>query len=56
MQNEVDKGTVNHGDKLIGVQFVSDVDIDLFAVRRDANVTLEIFFFVVAVVSMGPGD
>ena len=35
MQNEVDNGIANDGDKLMEVQFVSDVDIDLFAARGD---------------------
>ena len=35
MQNEVDNGIANDGDKLMEVQFVSDVDIDLFATRGD---------------------
>ena len=35
MQNEVDNGIANDGDKLMEVQFVSDVDIDLFATRDD---------------------
>ena len=35
MQIEADKGIVNDGDKLIDVQFVLDVDISLFAARRD---------------------
>ncbi|CAH3129763.1 unnamed protein product, partial [Pocillopora meandrina] len=35
LQNEVDNGIANDGDKLMEVQFVSDVDIDLFATRGD---------------------
>ena len=35
MQSEVDKGIINNGDRLIDVQFVSDVDIELFEERRD---------------------
>ena len=35
MQNEVDNGIANDGDKLMEVHFVSDVDIDLFATRGD---------------------
>ena len=35
MQNEVDNGIANDGDKLMEVQFVSDVHIDLFATRGD---------------------
>lgn len=35
LQNEVDNGIANDGDKLMEVQFVSDVDIDLFAARGD---------------------
>ena len=35
LQNEVDNGIANGGDKLMEVQFVSDVDIDLFAARGD---------------------
>ena len=35
LQNEVDNGLANDGDKLIEVQFVSDVDIDLFATGGD---------------------
>ena len=35
MQNEVDNGIAKDGDKLMEVQFVSDVDIDLFATRGD---------------------
>ena len=35
LQNEIDNGLANDGDKLIEVQFVSDVDIDLFATGGD---------------------
>ena len=35
MQNEVDNGIANNGDKLMEVQFVSDVDIDVFKTRGD---------------------
>ena len=35
LQNEVDNGIANDGDKLMEVQFVSDVHIDLFATRGD---------------------
>ena len=41
MQNEVGKGIVSDGAKLIEDQFFSDIDN---------------FFFVVAVVNVGPGD
>ena len=35
LQNEVDNGIANNGDKLMEVQFVSDVDIDVFTTRGD---------------------
>ena len=35
LQNEVNNGIANNGDKLMEVQFVSDVDIDLFTTRGD---------------------
>ena len=35
LQHEVDNGIANDGDKLMEVQFVSDVDIDLFTARGD---------------------
>lgn len=35
LQNDVYKGLFNDGDKLIDVQFVSDVDIDLFATKGE---------------------
>ena len=39
MQNEVDNGIANDGDK----QFVSDVHIDLFATRGDDECHIGIF-------------
>ena len=33
-QNEVENGITNDGDKLMEVQFVSDVDIDLFSRKK----------------------
>ena len=35
LQNEVDNGIANNGDKLMEVQFVSDLDIDLLTTRGD---------------------
>ena len=35
LQNEVNNGIASNGDKLMEVQFVSDVDIDLFTARGD---------------------
>ena len=35
LQNEVNNGIASNGDKLMEVQFVSDVDIDLFTTRGD---------------------
>ena len=41
LQNEVDNGIANVGDKLM--EFVSDVHIDLFATRGDDECNIEIF-------------
>ena len=35
LQNQVDNGITNDGNKAMEVQFVSDVEIDLFATRGD---------------------
>ena len=43
LQNEVDNGIANDGDKLMEVQFVSDVHIDLFATRGDDECHIGIF-------------
>ena len=43
LQNEVDNGIANDGDKLMEVQFVSDVHIDLFATRGDDEYHVGIF-------------
>lgn len=41
LRNEVYKGIGNDGYKLNEVQFVSNVDIDLFATRRDDQCHIE---------------
>ena len=45
LENEVNNSIANDGNKLMAVQFVSEVEIDLFATGGEgtANVTLEIF-------------
>ena len=42
LQNQVDNGITNDGNKAMEVQFVSDVEIDLFATRGDDNCHIRI--------------